>query len=401
LELVPAINKQTLKYSAYNLSTLNNFSASASDFSNAGGSTVQSSDANYGWTEYTWNASKTIQTGGYGYYRSLKGTGTLNTASSSYYVKMYKTSSFSANAFSFKIKPFLLSNLYSLSPIYFLKISMKSYFRCKLKEGDTNEANNTTLQKASIYLNLRCGGSQFKLDTWGASATTSNITTLKLDYFDENLNNSIADTWINNKGIYNGSTKKYTDYVLVPLNYILVAPLEITVLAANILTNKNNTDVSNDVQDIRISNLTCEISDKNGNTVSAEDTEFIGYLDPRNKNEGDKIELIQGTNSFDYPYQMGSITDNLYNIKTWTRAGKTGKIEDLLLLSVQSNYEFSRIKLTVDSNILSFFSGYVTYSNYLSGLKLVPLGIDIDYAMNSNKLTLVESVADNLTPNYI
>jgi hypothetical protein len=400
LELVPAINKQTLKYSAYNLSTLNNFSASASDFTNIGSTTHKNTDANYGWDEYTWNASKSIVTGGYGAFRSLQGIGNLNTASSFIYVKFLPVSSFSFVGFNFKNKPFLLSNLYTNNPIYFLKISMSAYFRTKLKEGDPSELSYSNLQKASIYLNIRCGGSQFKLDIWGASATTTNITTLKLDYYNDNINDTIADTWINNRS-YSNTLQKNVDYVLVPLNYILIAPLDIQVLQAFLVTDKNGVDKTANLQDIRINGLSCEISDKNGNVQSASDTEYISYLDAKNNNEGQKIEVIQGSNSFDYPVQMGAITDNINNLKSHTRAGITAKLEELLLNSVVSNYQNPRIKLTVDSNILNFQIGYVTYNNYLSGLKLVPLGIKIDYSMNTNNLVLIETVSDNLTPNYL
>lgn len=187
----------------------------------------------------------------------------------------------------------------------------------------------------------------------------------------------------------------------MPLNYILNAPITITLLDAFTVTDNNYNDVTSHLKDIRVSDIKLEVADINGNTFALTDVEYDGYLSPLAANDGNAITLLAGTNNTNYPAQYGAITDGTYPVLTWTRNGNTATIEQLLLNSVLSNYQQPCVKLTADVNLLSTYLGYVTYSNYLSTKKLIPYSISIDYAENNNTLTMVETLPDNLSFNFL
>jgi len=406
LEILPSINKEVIKYSAYNMNTLNNFSASSSDFSSQTGRLTTVADAQYGWTEYNYNQSKTANYGGIGFFALMKGTGSTNTSSSAYYMKYLATgTNFATSSLNFKVKPFIMSNSISINNCYWIKISCKAYFRTKTREADPTENPNPNIKYAALYLLLRSGNNQ----TWGnfmwtASASTlTNLNTFKLTYYDDNtFANPISDQWIYNKA-YFSTSKKYVDFQLMPLNTWLNSPLQVLLTGAYVFSDKDigGTDYSAAVKDIRISDLKLEISDNLGNSIATTDVEYTGYLDPKAKNDGQTITLLNGTNTTGFPSQYGSISDGMYPVPNWTRNGNTATIEQLLLNSYLSNYQNPTVKLTADVNLVPSYLGYLTYNTYLSGKKLVPMAISINYADNSNTLTMVESLADNLPFNFL
>jgi hypothetical protein len=401
LDFVNAINKQVIKYSSYNQSTVAKFIANETDFTGLVGYSDYGT-VNFQWREFTYNQSKTLNMVNYNsnLFYQMKGIGTGNTDSSAYYIKLDPENTDWLKEYEFKLKPFCYVNsINNPNPVYYLKLAVKAYFRTKYHEDDPSETTISTLKKASIFVNLRCGNAQrYNYVGWGYSgATLSYTNTVELTYYSDNqYSEAIGDQWMFNKtNPYAGTV--YNDYYLIPLNWIFSGNMEVQILSSPYLRNSNNSDVSEWVRDIRISEIICEICDSKGNTITQTDQEFSGVLNPMNKNEGEEITLLNGINQFDYPIQNGSLSNYGYNITGFTRQGITTNLENLLLNSVVSNYENPSIKLSVDTPLLSNQIGYLTHSNHLPNKKFVILGSKLNYELNENSLTIVESKPDNLT----
>jgi len=405
LELIPAINKQKIKYSCYNIPTVSSFSASENDmYGSSSYSDFGTDNADYKFREFTFSLSKSLtQKYIYGSLCQMKGIGNLNQSESAYYIKHPTTNNF-AYTYEINYKPHLYAYAVNVAkPVYYLKVSCKAYFRSKTYEGKPDELAYDDLRKASLYIQLKAGGQVAwnASNTFSASGSTPTIyNSIELQFCEDyNYNTTIADQWVTNKVQKPYQVGVYQDYRLIPLTGYIHAPLQVRFLLANSLKNKANADVTANIKDIRISELKIEISDSQGNTIANTDMEFIGYIDPLNKNNGADINLINGINLNEYPTQQASLFNSGFLIKSFARAGNTARIEELLLNTVISNFENPSIKLTVDSNKLSSAIGYISYNNYLPDKQLVPQGITFDFENDSNQLSLIESLEDNLTLN--
>jgi hypothetical protein len=179
----------------------------------------------------------------------------------------------------------------------------------------------------------------------------------------------------------NGGYLEFSIYHFHPINYAL--------------------DIISDdyYNDLRIKDISFSIVDSEGNPVNNSDVEYLGILNPKWKNEGEKITVYGGTNLDDYPIERGALLkyDTIFEpIQEWERAGYSGTTEELLLRSVVSNLENPQLQISANINRVHGIVGYITYNNYLDK-KMLITAAEHNYANENTKITATEITADNLS----
>jgi len=69
------------------------------------------------------------------------------------------------------------------------------------------------------------------------------------------------------------------------------------------------------------------------------------------------------------------------------------------LRSIVSNYTDKTIELSCTLNMINSVVGTVTYSNYLAGIKLMPISCNLDYRNDSAEIVLQQINKDSLEIN--
>lgn len=168
-------------------------------------------------------------------------------------------------------------------------------------------------------------------------------------------------------------------------------------------TNKKNAiqleTNSTDVKEIWIKDLSINIVNFDGSEIQDNDIEFIGLLDKLYANEGEKIELKCGTDAqfADRGKIMKFDGTEYTDIKTWTRAGQTFKIEELLLNSLSSNYRAGFITLHSMKLKNSFSLQNVLTDSFIGTKKLMIKSANRNYIDHAIDCELVEIAPDELT----
>lgn len=150
-----------------------------------------------------------------------------------------------------------------------------------------------------------------------------------------------------------------------------------------------------------IRNIEIRIVNVDGSDIEDSDFEYIGRLNKDFANEGETIELTTGTVSrfTDLAKIIGIGVDDYYDILTWTRAGQTYKIEELLLNSLCSNYRANFITLLSMrlENMFSLINVFTDTTFLEENPKMMIKSSAIDYANNVHECSLVEISEDDLT----
>lgn len=156
-----------------------------------------------------------------------------------------------------------------------------------------------------------------------------------------------------------------------------------------------------EIKDIKIE-LT-QVTDVEG--AGQTDIEYVGKIDPAWKDEGSVIKLNHGTSGdsvIGSPFDSAGLmydndTADYRYIVNWVRNGNTGHLEQLLLDTVQSNYETNTQKLSVNINNTSHTPFLrIEDDTYLSGILLMLTSGILDCINNSLECNLVEIKPDNL-----
>lgn len=156
---------------------------------------------------------------------------------------------------------------------------------------------------------------------------------------------------------------------------------------------------SDDVQEIWIKNLNFEVVNYDGSEIQDIDFEYIGNLNKLFQNEADKITLKCGTDSQFcdrgklIKYDGTEYTD----IREWTRASQTYKIEELLLNSLSSNFRQGLVTLTNMRLKSGFKLQNVLTDSFISGRKLMVKSAVINYHDDVIECALEEIKPDELT----
>lgn len=164
---------------------------------------------------------------------------------------------------------------------------------------------------------------------------------------------------------------------------------------------KTWTNTNNQHEQVRIRKLAISLVDsETGKEIGDVDFEYVGLLDKKLKDEAEKINLICGTDkSFVDRGKIMFLSNSFYSSqRTFTRAGQTYCIEDLLLNSLSSNYRMgyitlSDLKLKTGWNHLNI----LTDTGLISNKKFMVTSFRTNYRDNVTDAATTEISPDSLT----
>jgi len=407
LDIVSGVNKQIVKYSPYRQTDIIDFNASGdfSDSSTYGTTTIGVFP--YRFKETWFTESKTWNRFGLGEFVDMVGIDT-NTGEEDSYLKIVPTGLNGSNKGTtfFSCKQKLPDILKAPDDKYLIQINADLFART------LDGMNNVTPSGANmyyllLYTRLSIGNKKWIVEGFDAEwVDLSDPREFRwpvcsssggLDNF-----STIEDRWVPlNNSI--GAQAIVKDAILplfgFPGGEVVFEIRGFEVWGSDKGADPDNETIYSMVKDVRIKNVKLTVIDSKRNAIDTQDSEYVGYLNPLFKNEGEEITLLQGTNTADYPVERGALlrldTGVYYNLKTWTKAGKTDNIEDLLLRSVVSNYKSISLQLTGTLNAITDIIGMFTYINYLEQTFMIT-ECTHNFEDESTDVTLVEAAADDL-----
>lgn len=418
-------NRQVVSYSPYRQSDIIKYSASKEDFSTLL-STTTIGAVGYRWEEKLYDVSVNWNKYNNGKFATMVGLEPKTSGTKESYIKVnsYGLSGLyhndmggaSAGTKSFTFKgnlPKIIS-----SEDYFLKVDLDYFIRTTDNMGGEPEKN---LNAGYLVSRLQVGDKKyvmghnvFDFDTYGQVAEWVNVSDTRdmiipLQNRGADLSlGAVNDNWLSLKigyivRYFEGIIYKTIADVkplLIPLNGIF-GDIEFTIFGYRVYNEEGAVYYKETLaKDLRIKNLNFSIVDKDGNELKNTDIEYEAVVNKQYQNEGDKVELILGTNINKFPVERGNILikgtlPNSYNyLQQITKAGVTQQVENLLLRTINSNYAESKVVLDIDLPI-SKQVGYYSYANYLTGKKLMVMKNTMNLADNVSSLTLREANIDN------
>jgi len=404
LDIVSGVNKQIVSFSPYNLIDIMDYSADE-DF------TVPGLIETYGTAPYRFNlwqhsTSKVWDKFDAGKFIKIQGVEDPDFVD--YFLQISKSFDYldvTTKQFSFK------GDLPLIIPAdYKLRLRASAYFRRSTQLEDPAFVPSV-VSRGDLYLRLAIGGKKV-VNTGGPVAWIDNTDTSRAFFLPFQKAPSptstggattyypIEDQWIAS-GFYSRKEQVYTLYdQLIPLdsgftNGVIALDLQ-GYVCENLLA------APTDVLDARIKDIQLTIVDSEGNDYKDIDLEYVGYMNAQYKESGSDIRVLQGTNTDNFPTCRGGLlkysgTDYSF-LQTWTRAGVTDIIENLLLRSYVGNYQGKTKQITCSINRLPNTVGYLTYANYLTG-KFMLTSFTHDFENASTELTMQEIFTDALTIN--
>jgi hypothetical protein len=441
----PAINKQVVKYSPYSESKLLELKLDDLAILTPFRVDNKGTGTEYCWTEtlykdnseLTWVDNTTAKA----YIAKSQGTGTQNSKTSDIYLKFERALQTGQTNWAaqqdfrpvYRLKKNLGYILGSDLNTNYLKIECEAYVNTLNNLGDTLEESDYSDRIRGLYIPVMIWTDNYDdymendsisftemLRDWGkiidamkpyADVTTGMITYEGntypwsysfLNFYNEKRATSIANNWVSIRQTIRqfGPNKDLGKGELIPLKSGISGILNFCFLQGIQIFDDIGSDVSINMNDVRIRNLKITVIDGNGNEIENSDIEYPACLDPNYKNEGKKVVVLHGTNVNNNSTAKGTLlgkdsTGAYYFIKQWTRGGKTFNVESLLLRSIVSNFTFSNITLTCDLNKVQGL-GYLTFANYLAGKKFILRSHKINYAESVSSVSLIEISADNL-----
>jgi hypothetical protein len=262
-----------------------------------------------------------------------------------------------------------------------------------------NPYNEEILSKEIVMVGLSCrikvGNKYYNPAIKGWEATATNFTI----YVKTSNNEIIADKFV-----------EFSEVVIIgniSEEILLDGQLEFEIWSEYISDLKDGitTPVTNstDIEEIWVKQVSIELVNYDGLEIEDNDKEYIGLLDKSFQNEGQKIELTCGTDTqFADRGKILQFDGTEYkDVKLWTRAGQSFKIEELLLGSISSNYRSGFITLS-GLKLKQAFSlqNVITDTSYLSTKRLMVKSATINYHDNIIECSLIEISKDELTIVY-
>lgn len=435
LNIIGGYNKEVVKYSPYRQLELEKYDSNFTIPVIANDSEVNTyhdyGTTNWTWREYFYDKNKSFtRVPHVGYNIKMFGTGAYNLDRNDSYIKRvgginnYNYSPANVwdkgtKSFSFTGNTDIVINNSNINK-YALKIEMSVFPRQLNNLGDLGEtiANSSRVDQCFVHCDVIIGTKHYTTvyntssGIWGGKweSTATGFTSLMIS---EKSNPSAVeyavmnDNWTDLKVqtvFWNGKAQDYlnTDFLL-PLNTIQNGKLIFNINAYTCYQNNAGVWTWTDCQDFRMKNINITLVNYDGSDIENNDTEYIGYMNAQYANEGDTMELVQGTNVDSCPVERGGLicyTGSTYAfIQNWTRAGKTDVIENLLLRSYVGNYENKTIELSCSTNLLSTGIGYITYNNYFTGKKFMVTSLENNYADAISTISMQEIFIDALDIN--
>ena len=441
--VVPGFNKQIIKYQPYAGNKIMDFSPD-SDFSGSGSTSSEIGTYGYKWTETTYPSGKTFinYPSNGSYFCNSTGLDGENVGNKEYYLKINtKGLSHLGMTDSGQVINPTFTTIKELPTLigsnqYFIKLNISAFFRT------TNDLNNpadkpTLIVAGILQTKINCGDYHLQINNiigtpnyglpyWASGGTENFYITMVNETNPDSKSSSnskfnpMENTWVDFKkskiitdglGGYKLDTKDFLiplinidyDIDLNPIFYPVDGLLTFSLFDYRVYTIVGNFYVETTCIDCRIKDIKLTIVDSLGNEINDDDIEYVGYMNSFYKDEGQEITLYNGTSINQNPCERGSLLKydgNTYNfIQSWTRQNKTDLIENLLLRSVVSNYTDKTIEFSFVSNSISSVLGTLTYNNYLSGIKLMPISCNLDYYNENAEITAQQVIIDSLDIN--
>ncbi len=404
LSIIPGINKQVIKYSPYRMTDILDFNSS-DDFSDPG-SVTNFGVAPYRWKETQMSSSKSWDRANSGQFIKMEGVDDVSQVD--HYLKINGTFSLlTMGTQSFALK----TSRPSIIPAnYKLRVSMNAFFR------DNADLENPAyvpalISEGWIWAELIIGNKKWhnNAGSWGWVDVSDASKAFFIKFMKpstghteigQTINQPIEGEWISSGELKRINGKFETVDYEIPLDSGFVnGTIDFNIMRYIVY---NMSGAISGVSDCRIKDIKLTLIDNNGNEVSDQDFEYVGYMNKQYKETGDDITLLTGTNIEEHPTERGGLlkwTGTSFEwLKEWTRGGSTDCIENLLLRSFVGNYEGKTLSLTCSTSLLPRIVGYLRYSNYLTQ-KFMITGCTHFYADNSSDITLQEINIDSLTIN--
>jgi len=273
------------------------------------------------------------------------------------------------------------------SHLFYLKIEAKGYTRTTDNMGDTSSAS---VYSSKLRTKLVLGDKQYD----SVNRTWNNSGYLELSFVDKDKDGAyqqISDKWLD---VLDGCA-------YVPLFYGFTGTDITFSIYRYYAYNKSFGDITSSTKDFRIKDIKISIVDNYLVDINTDDVEYVSYINKLVKDDGEDITLKLGTNLNHLPVCKGGIigykNSNYFYLQNFTRNGATDILENLLARSIVSNYTNRTIEIQCSINKINSLFGYLTYSNYWSGIKFGIQGADIDFHEDTIDLTLQEICADTLS----
>lgn len=419
--LEAGINKQIVSYSPYNQNEAFNFDASK-DLYDEGASTDYGSTG-YQWRETLYDNSTTLNKHNTGKFAKMIGLDGANTSVEEEYAKMKNPGLSGRVAYEFtdaleSEKQFTAKiTLPHVIPTsnYKLKIEARAYLRT------TDDLNNTTspptanIQKFTIYFRLKIGDKKLSMEysehnnVWYVRWVELGNENDAILFFQDrpwpltlthNQWNPVNDKWIEfkrRKYYFYGDKAQVVDVpflIDIPGTKINGGQMELTIYNYSAFYVESELSApETEVSDLRFSDFRVSVCDKEGNEIESEDIEYVSNIDPKYMNEGKEIRVLQGTNIDQHPVQRGNLlikVGDVYQCLSMIYfAGDEDLPENVILKSINSNFtDASAVLECTLPQLLNI--GYVTYSNYLPGKKMLIINNSIDLKDRTSKVKLRE-----------
>ena len=433
LNVVSAFNKQIIKYSPQIIDKIIEFNADG-NFYNTGlvinhiPSIGGIFNNDYWWNETNYINSNTWNKTNNGSFIKMEGVKPANKNEVDYYLKIDKYGTgtgylMNASTLSFKCN---LNLPYIIPSNYKIKVGAKAYVRTIDTLGNEKIDNTADMFFIELFSKVKIGDKQYSYsptqpgatylgaagwkdltDTGYYSMVFNKPPTANVNGDNVSLDNEWVDLkWYSVDYEFNPNARDY----YIPLTGFTGGLLEFEIYGFRVWPNHsefNNTGKSDalmaNVKDVRIKDISFTLVDEKGKEISDNDLEYVGYMNADYKDEGSNITLYNGTSIKKNPIERGALLGyngiTYFFLQNWTKEGKTDIIENLLLRSIVSNYTDKTIELSCVSNMINSIIGTVTYNNYLTGLKLMPVSCNLNFDEESTELTLQQINKDSLEIN--
>lgn len=437
--IVSAYNKEIISYSPYKIIDLVNLDATK-DFS------FPLTAITYGSSGFTWK--ETFYDSGVtfdrypvrGQFVNMQGLDSVNSDVKESYLKLtnsvpnnfYSPSVYNKGYLTFSIKSkdlFIVND----NSNYSLKVEMSIFPRFLDDLNNAGESHSKEIILIHLHTDISIGDKHFSYlnyynainnpyppftkKYWVDSGSTEYAVLNFYNYSDSKFFQTFDDTWLNLKNyvpLWDGVQYNYTaqDFI-IPLDSSLYGDFNFNIYGYTCYKGFLN---SEDVycSDVRLKDIKFTIVDSLGNTIKDLDVEYVGTMNKQYKNEGNKIDLMCGTNLDSYPIERGGMIgksgSTYYYIQSINKyySGYDQILENHLLNSFESNYYEKAEKLTCKINLITPYNygglkggiiGRITYENYLPSKYYTITANEIDYYEATQQITLETVKPDNLTIN--
>lgn len=156
------------------------------------------------------------------------------------------------------------------------------------------------------------------------------------------------------------------------------------------------------LKEILLQSVTFEIFDKYGDRLETSDIVYNSYINKNVKSDYDSVELkVCTANKNNIKVGKANLlynTDNKYNLATsFNRSGQVNNLEQLLIRTIHSNYASKTRKIEADIQTTdNIYLNPVTYNSILPNNVFYLSGVIIDFANNTQRITLNQVSIDNI-----